>query len=148
MISRFWIAPAAAVTMASAASADCTGTGRHEAAALRYICESERAWSQAVASGDTNAAKRILADDYIGIGSSGKLFIKANMAAQAAKTALAVASSDNDYVHVRFFGNTALNQGGDTIRSKNGHVTHLLWTDTWLRRNGMWQVVQSQDIEQ
>ena len=148
MIVQLSMALAAAFAPALAASPICTGTGRHDPAALRYICDSERAWSQAVASGDTSAPKRVLADDYVGIGSSGKVFVKADMAAQAAKTAQAVAFSDNDYVHVRFFGNTAVDQGRDTVRSKSGHVTHLLWTDTWLKRNGRWQVVQSQDIEQ
>jgi hypothetical protein len=148
MIGCFGIAAAAAVTLASAASADCTGTGGHDPAALRYICVSERAWSQAVASGDTSAAKRILADDYVGIGSNGKIFVKSDLESQAAKTALTVASSDEDYTHVRFFGNTAVNQGQVRVVSKNGHVTHLVWTDTWLRRNGTWQVIQSQDIEQ
>jgi hypothetical protein len=148
MIGLLSMALAAAVAPASAASPVCTGTGRHDAAALRYICESERAATQSVANGDSSAGIRILADDFIGIGSSGKVFTKAQMTAQPAKTSQSIVFSDNDYVHVRFFGNTAVGQGQDTIRSKNGHLTHLLWTDTWLKRNGRWQVVQSQDIEQ
>jgi hypothetical protein len=48
---------------------------------------------------------------------------------------------------VRFFGNMAVNQGQDTIRTKDGRISHLVWTDTWLNRNGKWQIVQSQDAE-
>ncbi|HKO20683.1 MAG TPA: nuclear transport factor 2 family protein [Acidobacteriaceae bacterium] len=141
------VAGAAAVLFASAAGAECTGVGQHRPQDLSYICKSESDWSQSVASGDTTTARRILAEDYVGIGSSGKRFIMADLSAQAAKTATLVTSSGNDYVHVRFFGHTAVNQGHDTIRSKDGQVSHLIWTDTWLKRAGKWQIVQSQDIE-
>jgi hypothetical protein len=139
----------AAATVASAqhAQATCVAVGQSDPAALRYICESERAWSRSVASGDTSAPTRVLADDYVGIGSSGNRFTKGEMAAQPPRTSKAVSFSDNDYVRVRFFGSTALNQGRDSIRTKDGRKSHLIWTDTWLKRDGKWQVVQSQDAE-
>ena len=138
---------AAAVTVAGPASTRCTATGSYDRSALREICSLERAWSQAVASGDVDAPKRALADDYLGIGSSGKRMNKAEMASQPPRTSKSVLFSDNDYVHVRFFGKVALNQGQDTIRTKDGRISHLVWTDTWLNRNGKWQIVQSQDAE-
>ena len=138
---------AAAVAANAAGESNCTAVGPSDAVALQYICRAEREWSRAVANGDTSVPKRILADDYVGVGSSGKRFTKAQMAAQPPQTAQSVQSSDNDYVHVRFFGRTAVNQGYDTVRSKDGRVSHLIWTDTWLNRGGRWQVVQSQDME-
>ena len=33
----------------------------------RYIAESERQWAESVATGDTSASERILADDFIGV---------------------------------------------------------------------------------
>ena len=141
------VAAASALIETSGADAKCTALGQYDPAALRQICELERAWSQSVATGDTGAANRVLADDYAGIGSSGKQFTKAEMAAQPPRTAKAVVASDNDYVRVRFFGNMAVNQGQDTIRTHDGHVLHLIWTDTWLKRQGKWQIIQSQDAE-
>jgi hypothetical protein len=141
------VAAGGALLLASSAGAECTGTGQYDPADLRYICDSERAWSQSVASGDTSAPNRILADDYLGIGSSGRQFTKAEMAAQPSKTVQLITYSDNDYVLVRFFGDTAVNQGRDTIRTKDGHESHLVWTDTWLKRNGKWQMVASQDMQ-
>jgi hypothetical protein len=146
MIIRI-VAVAVAVLLASSAGAECTGSGKYDPADLRYICDSERAWSQSVASGDTSAPNRILADDYLGIGSSGRRFTKAEMAAQPPRTARSVSFSDNDYVLVRFFGDTAVDQGRDTIRTKDGHESHLVWSDTWLKRNGKWQTIASQDME-
>ena len=125
----------------------CTATGDYDESALREICGLERAWSQSVATGDAIAPNRALAEDYVGIGSSGKRMNKAEMAAQPSRTSKFIVSSDNDYVHVRFFGNVAVNQGQDTIRTKDGRASHLIWTDTWLKRAGKWQIVQSQDAE-
>jgi len=141
------LAAAAAAVASHQAPAACVAVGQFAEADLRYICDSERAWSRSVASGDTSAATRVLADDYVGIGSSGKRFTKAEMAAQPLRTSRSVSFSDNDYVRVRFFGNTAINQGQDSVRTKDGHTSHLIWTDTWLKRDGKWQIVQSQDLE-
>jgi hypothetical protein len=146
MIMLF-VAAAAATASHESVEGKCASVGRSGAAALRYICESEQAWSRAVASGDTDAPNRVLADDYVGIGSSGKRFTKADMAAQPPRTSRSISFSDNDYVRVRFFGDTAVDQGRDTIRTKDGHTAHLIWTDTWLKRHGKWQIVQSQDAE-
>jgi hypothetical protein len=141
------LAAAAAIGSHQSPQAKCASVGQYDAAALRYICDSEQSWSRAVASGDTSAPNRVLADDYVGIGSSGNRFTKAEMAAQPMRTSKSVSFSDNDYVRVRFFGNAAVNQGRDTVRTKDGHTSHLIWTDTWLRRHGKWHIVQSQDAE-
>ena len=37
----------------------------------RYILESERQWAESVATGDTSAIERILADDFIGVDPKG-----------------------------------------------------------------------------
>lgn len=142
-----FVAAAAALASHQPPDAICVSIGQSNAADLQYICESERAWSRAVASGDIDAPTRILASDYVGIGSSGKRFTKAEMAAQPPRTSKSVSYSDNDYVRVRFFGSTAMNQGRDSLRTKDGHTSHLIWTDTWLKRDGKWQIVQSQDAE-
>lgn len=141
------IAAAAAAVAAAASTYECTAIGRYDENALKEICSLERAWSQAIASGDTKGPSRALAEDYIGIGSSGKRMNKAEMAAQPPRTSKVIVFSDNDYVHVRFFGNVAVNQGRDTVRTKDGLTSHLIWTDTWLNRDGKWQIVQSQDAE-
>ena len=39
----------------------------------RYILDSERQWAESVATGDTSAIERILADDFIGVDPKGGL---------------------------------------------------------------------------
>jgi hypothetical protein len=47
----------------------------------RYIMESERRWAELVATGDTRAAERILADDFVGVDPEGNFYYKAKMIA-------------------------------------------------------------------
>ena len=49
-------------------------------------------------------------------------------------------------VKVRFYGNTAVAQGDESyIRRKDNARGRYVWTDTWVKRNGRWQVVAAQD---
>jgi Domain of unknown function (DUF4440) len=41
----------------------------------RYILESERQWAESVATGDTSAIERILADDFVGVDPKGRLYV-------------------------------------------------------------------------
>lgn len=54
-------------------------------------------------------------------------------------------SNTADYVHVRFFGNTAVAQGQQTWTRTGGRRGRFIWTDTWVNRNGCWQIVNAQD---
>jgi hypothetical protein len=146
MLIRLLVGATALILTSSPALADCIGTGRHDPAVLRYICQSERAWSNSVANGDTTVPNRILADDYSGVGWSGEFYGKAEMAAMAPKTSKTVASQDQEEAHVRFYGNTAVAQGADKFRTKSGAVSRIVWTDVWLKRHGKWQIIASQDL--
>ena len=47
--------------------------------AERYIIESERAWAESVATGDSSVVERILADDFVGIDPKGRAYDKSEM---------------------------------------------------------------------
>jgi hypothetical protein len=53
------------------------GQEANEKDSKRYILESERQWADSVATGDTGAAKRILADDFVGVDPEGNFYDKA-----------------------------------------------------------------------
>jgi hypothetical protein len=54
-------------------------------------------------------------------------------------------TNEPDYVHVRFFGDTAVAQGSETWTKKGGRRGKFVWTDTWVKRGGCWQIVHAQD---
>ena len=115
--------------------------------AEKYITGSEAAWVAAEISGDPSVAQRILADDYIGVFPDGTIHNKAD-AVGYFTPANRSPTARLDYVHVRFFGNTAVAQGQETdTRPDNSSIPSgsLIFTDVFVLRHGKWQVVNSED---
>jgi ketosteroid isomerase-like protein len=111
-----------------------------------YIRQSEAQWAESVASGDTKAIERILADDFIGTDPKGNLYDKATMIADTKTAPKYFVSNHLDQVKIRFFGNTAVAQGSESWERRNGERGRFVWTDTWVRRNSRWQIVAAEDL--
>jgi hypothetical protein len=111
--------------------------------AQKYIKDSEAAWAESVSSNDASVVKRILADDCVWI-LEGRTMDKAGAIAAAARGPGDFVSNHLDYATVRFFGDTAIVQRSDTWTRQSGKTGHFIWTDTWIRRNGQWQIVAAQ----
>ena len=146
MIVRLVVAAAGLVT-ASPVAAKCTALGPHSGTVLRYICDSERAWAESVATGDPAAVKRILSEDFIGVDPEGRQYRKAEMVADTIKAGAHFSSNEIGDVIVRFYGNMAVAQGSESWTRKSGEKGRWVWTDTWLKRNGNWQIVAAEDLK-
>ena len=114
--------------------------------AERYILDSERQWAESVATGDTSAIERILADDFIGVDPKGNLYNKQQMIDDTKDAPKYFVSNRLNDVKVRFYRNTAIAQGSETWEKRSGERGRFVWTDTWLRRNGHWQIVAAEDL--
>jgi ketosteroid isomerase-like protein len=112
----------------------------------RYILESERYWAASVATGDTSAIERILADDFIGVDPQGHLYPKQKMIDETRNAPKYFVSNRLNDVRVRFYGNTAVAQGSETWEKRSGERGRFVWTDTWFLRNGRWQIVAAEDL--
>lgn len=112
----------------------------------RYILESERQWAESVASGDTSAIERILADDFVGVDPKGHLYSKQQMIADTRNAPKHFVSNRLNDVKVRFYGDTAIAQGSETWEKRTSERGRFVWTDTWIRRNGRWQIVAAEDL--
>jgi hypothetical protein len=117
-------------------------------AAKSYITESERQWAASVATGDTSTEQRILADDFIGVDPDGNLYDKAKQIADTRNSPKTYVSNRLNEVKVRFFGNAAVAQGSETWERRTGTPNRgrFVWTDTWILRNGKWQIVAAEDL--
>ena len=113
--------------------------------AERYIQESEAAWATSVATNDASVVRRILADDFVWV-LDGRVLDKAQAVAEAEKGPYDFLSNHMEYAHVRFFGDTAVVQGSEKWTRRGGKSGRFVWTDTWLRRNGQWQIVAAEDV--
>ena len=119
------------------------------AEAERYIKESESQWAESVANGDTSVVERILADDFAGVDPDGNHYDKAKMVADTREAPKEFISNHLNNVKVRFFGDTtAVAQGDESWvrRTEKPLRARFVWTDTWILRNGKWQIVASEDL--
>ena len=116
--------------------------------AEQYIKESEKQWAESVASGDTATIQRILADDFIGVDPEGNQYNKQKMMDDTHNAPKYFLSNHLNEVKVRFYGNTAVAQGDETWvrRAENKETGRFVWTDTWVLRNGKWQIVAAEDL--
>jgi hypothetical protein len=127
-------------------SASAATLNRH--AAETYIVEAERGWALAVASGDATVVERIVAEDFVGVAPDGALYGRQQAIADTRTSAKQFVSNHLLACRVRFFGTTAIAQGEESWVRRSGDHRHgkFVWTDTWILRNGQWQVVAAEDV--
>ncbi|MFL6514243.1 MAG: DUF4440 domain-containing protein [Chthoniobacterales bacterium] len=112
----------------------------------QYIRKSESEWAESVASGDATVLERILADDFVGVDTSGKSYDKAAELSNTGEGPKHFASNHLNDVKIRFYGNTAVAQGSESWLRRSGEKGRFVWTDTWLLRNSKWQIVSAEDL--
>ncbi len=118
-----------------------------EESSRKYIEDSERQWAESVATNNAEVLERILADDFVWI-LDGRKLTKAEAIAEAKAGPGDFLSDQVDEIGVRFYGNTAVAQGSETWTKNNpAHPKgRFVWTDTWVYRNGKWQIVSAEDL--
>jgi ketosteroid isomerase-like protein len=118
------------------------------AADEKTIKDGEAAWAEAVALGDTATVGRLLADDYRGVAPDGSTTDKKSELEDTPSGPSRFVSNQLVEVHVRFYGDTAVAQGSDVWEKRDGEPRRgrYVWTDTWVKRGGHWQVVAGEDL--
>lgn len=114
--------------------------------AAKYIIDRERQWAE---SGCTQQlAADTFADDFEGTAPDGSRYDKA----EALKPEVGVSETACrlDDAKVRLFGDVlAMAYGNErSTRKRQGQpeaLRCLVWTDTWLKRNGKWEIIAAQD---
>jgi len=114
---------------------------------VKFMIAAEAKWANAACSSQPDL-KDVIADDFQGTSPSGKRYGK--------NEAITTKSLSRDCqlgeVKVRFFGDSiAIAYGAESAvsKAKDGKETKrcLIWTDTWLKRAGKWQIVSAQDTD-
>lgn len=93
-------------------------------------------------------AEQFLADDFLGVDTDGTLYDKAKAISDTKHDFKDYAYNHVNEVKVRFFGDTAVAQGSESWERRTGEpkLGRFVWTDTWIRRNGRWQVIAAEDL--
>lgn len=111
-----------------------------------YIEKSESDWAETVATHDCSVLERILADDFVGVDVDGSTYTKAANVKECKTRPSKFVLNRLDGVQIRFYGETAIAQGSESWVLKNGRGGKFVWTDTWLKRAGKWQIVAAEDL--
>ncbi len=111
------------------------------------VMQMEREWSNAIIKKDIAGLKRIIADDFAGVESSGRVVNKAQTISEIESGSDDVQSETAEDLKVRVYGDTAIVTGRLLVngeKNEAGYNLKLLFTKVWAKRDGQWQVVNYQ----
>jgi hypothetical protein len=111
-----------------------------------YIRQAESDWAESTVTNDVSALERILANDFVGVDIDGSHYTKAQAIKDARTKPSEFVSNHANEIQVRFYGDAAVAQGSESWKKKDGTAGKFVWTDTWIRRDGKWQVVAAEDL--
>jgi Domain of unknown function (DUF4440) len=109
----------------------------------------EREWAEEACTHKI-VVDTLLADDFEGTAPDGSRYGKEQEVQEARSSKKKVSGCQLDEARVRFFGDAiAIVYGKDraVVPTEAGveETRCLVWTDTWLKRGGRWQIVAAQD---
>ncbi len=110
-----------------------------------HITQMERAWAKCFVTGEPGPARDFIAYDFVGITSKGARYEKPRALQDIVDSRGKYKSMVVGDVTVCVYGEAAVARGTDTWEMADGSKGAALWTDTWIRRNGKWQIVAAQD---
>ena len=145
-----WPALAAvAVTFILAAYAQQEKPASPSDAVAQSLVAMERDWAEAACTHKL-VVETILADDFQGTAPDGKRYSKAEAVEEDKSSKIEARDCRLLDAKVHFFGDsTAIIYGSESSvrKSSDGKefTRTLVWTDTWLKRKGKWQIVSAQD---
>jgi hypothetical protein len=148
-----WIIPLAGTAIGLAgwipAHAQDSRWAKTDDSTARSLINYERLWAESDCT-HNGIEKTILAEDFQGTAPDGSHYSK-----KEATTEFAGGRSEENCeiyeVTVHFFGDAmAILYGSESAvhieTDGRKHKVKLTWTDTWLKRHGIWQVVAAQDM--
>jgi Domain of unknown function (DUF4440) len=145
---RIFPVATAAMMMLALAHAQQSRWASADDPAAKYIVDMERKWAEGVCA-DNGVVAGLLADDFQGTSTSGARFTKADELKDE-KSQRTAHDCGLDEAKVHFFGDSlALVYGREHAvgkdKSQPAAKVCQIWTDTWLKRDGKWQIIASQD---
>jgi hypothetical protein len=144
-----WIAVGTTLVIGVVASAQQGRWAAQSDETTQSLVNMERQWAEADCD-DNLSAQTILADDFQGTAPDGTRYTKSE---EIQNTKTSKHKSHGCLLgdtKAHFFGeNLAILYGTESRIQKENDGTErkrsLVWTDTWLRRNGRWQIIAAQD---
>jgi hypothetical protein len=145
---RFFAVAMAAAWLVVPACAQQSHWATADDKTAQYMIDMERKWAEGACI-NNGVVAGLLADDFQGTSTTGARFTKADELRDE-KGPHTAHDCGLDETKVRFFGDSiAIVYGSEHAigkdKSQPGAKVCQIWTDTWLKRDGKWQIVASQD---
>lgn len=118
----------------------------NDASSRAYIQQGEYDWAQSVVTNDVSVIQRICADDFAGVDIDGSLYSKTDTIEGFRSEVSDVVSIHLHAIKIRLYGSAAVAQGDESWENKDGTLGKFVWTDTWIRRDGRWQIIAAEDV--
>jgi len=110
---------------------------------LTQLTALEYEWNDANIKGNKAAVRRLLADEFRGVGADGSVQNKEELISTL-KPVPEIASLSLSDLKISLAGGTVVLTGLNTAKSTRGQVLKFRFTDTFLWRDGRWQAISSQ----
>jgi hypothetical protein len=115
----------------------------------KMMIDSERKWAETGCDHNPIAAT-ILAEDFMGTAPDGSRYDRAKEIRDNADAARTSHNCKLDEAKVRFYGSDLAMVYGSERATRTGSDGKEIgrcqaWSDTWLKRNGKWQIINAQD---
>lgn len=109
----------------------------------------ENKWEASIPAHDSSVAQGVLADDFMGVNSKGKVMNRAGLLSEIKKDKDTYTSAKNGKMDVRIYGGqfaVVTGTSSEVGKDKDGKAFNrtFRWTDVWVDRKGKWQCVSSQ----
>ena len=140
------------VVLMAAANAQQSHWAASDDKTAKFMIDMERKWAEGVCT-NNGVVSELLADDFQGTSTRGERYTKADELRDE-KSPHSAHSCALDDAKVRFFSfssgeDVAIIYGSEhSIGKDKAHPDAKVcqvWTDTWLKRNGKWQIAAAQD---
>jgi len=113
------------------------------------LMQMERELRTAFVKRDVTTLGQIIADDFAGVESSGKIINKV-LFIKNLESGDDVQSETPENMKVRIFGDTAVVNGRLLIKGKkkeDSYALNLFFTNTWVKQNGQWRLINYQSTQ-
>ena len=113
----------------------------------RTVLALEEAWAKAVVNRDAATFKRLLAPGFV-YTEDARVMSGEELTREVTAGSDTVTEARNEELRTHSFGNTIIVTGWLVLRGRSGGKPfdrRFRFTDTWLKRNGEWQIIAAQD---
>ena len=145
--TRLAVVASSVLTLATSAAAQQYSSDQAPTPDERAVLGLEEAWAKAVVKRDAATFKRLLAPGFV-YTEDARVMTGGELTREVVSGTDTVTEARNEGLRTHTYGNTMVVTGWLIMRGRSAgkpFERRYRFTDTWLKRNGNWQIIAAQD---